>query len=249
MIVVDVFVFLLGLWLGSFFNVVAIRFLNKESIVYPSSHCPHCQRSLAPYELIPVFSYIFLKGKCRSCQARISPLYPIGEGVTALSFYIMYRQIGLTLELLPAAILVAVLMLAVMTDIRKKLILDKITLPGILALGVCRLFIGEHSFWFYLLGSAAGFLLLLFIAVISKGGMGGGDIKLYAAIGFALGPWLTLLSLLIASTLGALVGGVLILSGKMHRKQTIAFGPFIALGAYLSYLFGGAMWTWYIQMW
>lgn len=249
MVIVDIYVIIIALFLGSFFNVVAIRLLKSESFVFPPSHCPSCKHSLSLLDLIPVLSYIFLRGKCRYCSKRISPLYPLGELITALSFYSIYSYFGLSLELIPASILVIVLVLAVMTDIRKKLILDRITLPSILVLLILRVFIGEESFWYYLVGGAVGFSLLLGIAYISKGGMGGGDVKLYAAIGIALGPWLTLMSLVFASFLGAFIGYSLILAGRIKKKQPIPFAPFIWMGTLISYLVGWEIWYWYINLW
>jgi prepilin signal peptidase PulO-like enzyme (type II secretory pathway) len=248
-VIVDVFVIIFALLLGSFFNVVAIRLLKGESFVFPPSHCPSCKHSLSIVDLVPVFSYIFLRGKCRYCRSRISPLYPLGELISALSFYSIYKVLGFSLELIPASILVVVLVLAALTDIRKKLILDWITLPSIVILLILRIFIGEESFWFYLIGGAVGFTLLLGIAYLSKGGMGGGDVKLYAAIGLALGPWLTLMSLVFASLLGAIIGSILILIGKVKRKEPIPFAPFIWMGTIISYLMGWEIWNWYMNLW
>lgn len=248
MLVVDIFILIFGLIFGSFYNVVAIRLLNKESFVSPLSHCPECKHTLAIFDLIPVFSYLFLRGKCRYCQATISLIYPFGELLTALSFYVVYKQIQFTWELVVAFFFVSLLILAFLTDIRQKLILDTLTLPALIILLILRLFIGEHSFWFYLSGGILGFLLLLGIAVVSKGGMGGGDIKLYAAVGVALGPWLTLLSLFLASFFGTIIGGILMLTGTVKRKQPIAFGPFIFLGALISYLYSTSLWAWYVSL-
>ena len=142
-----------------------------------------------------------------------------------------------------------VLIVAVLTDIREQLILDVITLPAIAILLITRLFIGTEPFWFYLVGGVVGFVLLLLIAIVSRGGMGGGDIKLYAAIGVALGPWMTVMSLVVASFIGAVVGSLLMLTGVVKRKQPIAFGPFIFIGTIVAYLFGYEIWDWYISMW
>lgn len=246
-LLIDIFVLILGLIFGSFYNVVAIRLLNNESFVFPPSHCPQCKQRLNVFDLIPLFSYLFLRGKCRYCQTNISPLYPFGEGLTAVSFYLVYKEIHMTWELLVGFIFVSVLILAVLTDLRQKLILDIITLPALICLLILRLFIGQHSFWFYLSGGLIGFFVLLAIAIISKGGMGGGDIKLYAVVGVALGPVLTLQSLFLASLFGTIVGGFLMLTGLVKRKQPIPFGPFIFLGALLSYLYGDHLWAWYLN--
>ncbi|AIM15775.1 hypothetical protein HW35_05160 [Bacillus sp. X1(2014)] len=237
-----------GLVLGSFFNVVAIRLLNKQSLAFPPSHCVHCKHRLQALDLFPVFSYLFLKGKCRYCKGPISPLYPFGELLTAISIFFVYKKVGLSFELIPSLLLTVLLVISVLTDIRKQLILDIVTFPILGGLVISRLFIGTEPFWYYLLGGLVGFTLLFFIAIVSKGGMGGGDIKLYAAIGVALGPMLTIMSLVLASFVGAIAGLLLMLTGKLKRRQPIAFGPFIMVGSLISYEYGNVIWNWYMSI-
>lgn len=248
MFILDLLVFLLSLLFGSFFNVVAIRLLKKESISYPPSHCTYCNHRLGFFDLIPLFSFLFLKGRCRYCKEKISPLYPLGEGMTAIIFFVVYKEIGLTTELIPAILLSTLLILSVLTDIREKLILDVITLPSIVVLVIVRFFIGEEPFLTYLLGGAIGFCLLLLLAVVSKGGMGGGDIKLYAAIGVVLGPMPTVMSLVFASFVGAVVGVILISFKIVKRREPIAFGPSILIGTLVAYLYGTQIWNWYTSL-
>ncbi|WP_216828815.1 prepilin peptidase [Alkalihalobacterium elongatum] len=248
MLLIDIYVICTALLLGSFFNVVAIRLLNKESVAFPPSHCPNCKHKLSVFDLVPVFSYLFLKGKCRYCKVKISPLYPFGELLTATSIFIVYKFVGLQLELIPALLLTILLVISVLTDIRKQLILDVVTLPMLGLLIISRLFIGSEPFWYYLLGGVVGFALLLLIAIVSRGGMGGGDVKLYAAIGVALGPWMTVMSLVLASFVGTIVGVLLIALGIVKRKQPIAFGPFIFIGTIAAYLFGYDIWNWYLNL-
>ena len=247
-VVIDILVVFYGLVLGSFFNVVAIRLLKKESIAFPPSHCTQCNHRLHILDLIPVFSYIFLKGKCRYCQTKISALYRFGELLTAISIFFVYKNVGLSLELIPALLLTVLLVVSVLTDIREQLILDKVTLPMLGLLVISRIFIGTEPFWYYLLGGGVGFLLLLLLAIVSKGGMGGGDIKLYAAIGVALGPELTVMSLVLASFVGAIVGLFLMMTGKVKRGQPIAFGPAILIGTIMVYTYGYQIWEWYISL-
>ncbi|WP_102274396.1 prepilin peptidase [Cytobacillus massiliigabonensis] len=249
MVFVDIFVIIYALILGSFFNVVAIRFLKKESVIFPPSQCPHCNHKLSIFDLFPVLSYLFLKGKCRYCKTVISPLYPFGELLTAVSFFYIYKSIGVSLELIPALILTILLIISVLTDIREHLILDKVTLPMLGLLAITRLFIGSEPFWYYLLGGIAGFSLLFLIAIVSKGGMGGGDIKLYAAIGITLGPSLTAMSLVLASFVGAIGGLFLMMIGKVKRGQPVAFGPSILIGTIIAYTYGEEIWKWYISFW
>lgn len=249
MVLIDILVIIYGLVLGSFLNVVAIRLLKKESIAFPPSHCPNCNHRLHLFDLIPVVSYLFLDGKCRYCKTAISPLYPFGELFTAVSIFSVYKIVGIEWELFPALLLTILLVLSVLTDIREKLILDIVTFPILGLLVVSRVFIGTEPFWYYLFGGIVGFTLLFAIAIVSKGGMGGGDVKLYAAIGVALGPQLTIMSFVLASFAGAIVGIVLLITGIVKRRQPIAFGPFIFLGVLIAYLFGNDLWTWYISLW
>lgn len=245
----DIFVIVFGLVMGSFFNVVAIRLLQQKSIAFPPSHCPHCQARLRVTELIPIMSYLVLRGRCRQCRVRISPLYPFGEAVTAMSFYLVYLSVGLSSELLVGWLLCALLVVAVLTDLQEKLILDVVTIPCLFLFILLRLFIGDESFFFYMLGGFVGFLLLAAIAWLSRGGMGGGDIKIFAAIGVALGPSLTLMSFMIASFLGAIIGVLLLVFGLVERKQPIPFAPFIAAGTLIAYLYGEDLWRSYIHIW
>jgi prepilin signal peptidase PulO-like enzyme (type II secretory pathway) len=245
---IDLLVIIYALILGSFFNVVAIRLLKKESIAFPPSHCPHCKHRLHLVDLTPVFSYVFLGGKCRYCKTGISPLYPFGELLTAVSIFFVYKEVGLSLELIPALLLTILLVVSVLTDIREQLILDMVTLPMLGLLVITRLFIGTEPFWHYLLGRVIGFSLLLLLAIVSKGGMGGGDIKLYAAIGVALGPLLTVMSLVLASFVGAIAGLFLMRTGKVKRGQPVAFGPSILIGTIMAYVYGNEIWGWYISL-
>lgn len=249
MVFIDILVLIYGLVLGSFFNVVAIRLLKKESLAFPPSHCPQCNHRLHILDLIPVFSYLFLQGRCRYCRAKISALYPFGELFTAVSIFFVYKAVGLTWELIPALLLTILLVISVLTDIREKLILDIVTFPILGLLVISRLFIGVEPLWYYLLGGAVGFSLLLVIAIVSKGGMGGGDIKLYAAIGVALGPQLTIMSFVLASFAGAIVGSILLVTGIVKRRQPIPFGPFIYIGVLTAYIYGTELWSWYTSLW
>ena len=146
MLIIDLFVIIFGLILGSFFNVVAIRLLKNESLVFPPSHCVNCNHQLHTLDLVPVFSYLFLKGKCRYCKSPISSLYPFGEFLTAVSIFFVYKNVGISLELIPALLLTILLVISVLTDIREQLILDIVTLPMLGLLIFSRLFIGTNLF-------------------------------------------------------------------------------------------------------
>ncbi|MBR7554444.1 prepilin peptidase [Allobacillus sp. GCM10007491] len=240
------YIAVLGLILGSFYNVVGLRIPNRESIVRPPSHCPNCQHRLTPLELIPVFSYIALGGKCRNCRSKISPIYPFFEALTAALFVFVFYHVGFDWNLLIAWSLISLLIIISISDIHTQLIPDRVLIFFFLLIGVSRILIPTDPWYDAYLGAVVGFLLLLILAVISRGGMGGGDIKLYAVLGLALGYQNTILSLLLAAFLGTIVGLILMLLGKIKRGIPFAFGPFIALGALLAYFYGDSMIEWYV---
>jgi len=240
-------IFILGLILGSFYNVVGLRVPEKQSIVAPRSACPHCHHQLTSFELIPVFSYMFLGGKCRQCKARISPIYPLMELATGLLFVLAPLILGWTNELFVAWTLISLFIIIFVSDITYMIIPDKVLLffTGIFLLE--RIVIPLQPWWDSLAGAAAGFLLLLFIAVISKGGMGGGDIKLFALIGFVMGIKLVFISFFISALYGAIFGIIGLMTGKVKRKNPIPFGPFIAAGTLTAYFYGDMILLKYLQ--
>jgi leader peptidase (prepilin peptidase) / N-methyltransferase len=235
---VIIYLLLLGVTLGSFFNVVGLRVPIGQSIVKPRSACPNCKHLLGPLELIPVLSYLLQRGKCRQCKVGISPLYPIIELITGLLFMSAPIIMGWTSELWIAWTLISLLVIITVSDLAYTLIPDKILLFFSAVFLIERFLIPLETWWDSLLGSAIGFSLLLIISIISKGGMGGGDIKLYAVIGFALGTKLMLLSFFIATLIGAVFGIIGIVLRLLERKKPVPFGPFIAIGTLLAYFYG-----------
>jgi leader peptidase (prepilin peptidase) / N-methyltransferase len=241
-------IFIYGLLFGSFFNVVGLRVPLSQSIVAPRSACPKCKYALTPFELIPVLSYLIQRGKCRKCQARISPLYPIMEFLTGALFVVVPLALGWNAEIWVAWTLVSLFIIITVSDIKYMLIPDKILLffAGIFL--VERIFIPLTPWWDSILGAAIGFTLLLVISFVSKGGMGGGDIKLYALLGFVLGTKLVLMSLFISTLLGAVIGIIGIGLGIFERKKPIPFGPFIAVGTLIAYFFGNTIFNAYLNL-
>jgi leader peptidase (prepilin peptidase) / N-methyltransferase len=243
----------LGLLIGSFLNVAAIRVPKRESISFPPSHCVHCKHRLGLLDLVPVFSYLLLQGRCRYCKARISPIYPIGEAITAASFGIMAWWIGFAPELVPALAAVSILTAVTLSDIRYRLIPDRILLAGAILLIPLRLWSHPLPLWSYATGAVAGFTVLYAIAWLGhvwlkRDAMGGGDIKLFAFVGLFVGWKLTLLTIFVSSMLGAVAGAMIMLASKDRSQTEIPFGPFIALGAVLCYLFGESLLHWYIDL-
>ncbi|MDR0138192.1 A24 family peptidase [Metabacillus idriensis] len=242
-------IFIYGLLLGSFYNVVGLRVPMKQSIVAPRSSCPGCGHTLTAGELIPVVSYVLQGGKCRKCNASISPLYPFVEGMTALLFAAAALLIGWSGELAVALTLISLFMIIFVSDIKYMIIPDKVLLFFAGLFLIERIFIPLSPWWDSLIGAAAGFFLLLSIAFLSNGrGMGGGDIKLFAVLGFALGWKLVLLSFFLSCLVGSVIGLAAILTGKVKRRQPMPFGPSIMAGTLLAYFCGEELLMWYFRL-
>ncbi|MFJ7727109.1 prepilin peptidase [Neobacillus sp. NPDC097160] len=238
--------FFYGIILGSFFNVVSFRVPLKKSIIVPRSACPTCGHQLKAYELIPVFSYVIQRGKCHGCQSRISPIYPIFELLTGLLFMTAPLVVGWSWELVVALTLISMFMIIVVSDIHYMIIPDKILIwfAGIFLLE--RMIWPLNPWWDSLLGAVIGFTLLLIVAFVSKGGMGGGDVKLYAVLGLVLGVKLVLLSFFLSTLFGAVIGVLALLLKIVKRRQPVPFGPFIAAGTLAAYYWGSEIIDFYI---
>jgi len=243
-----IFAFIFGLVFGSFFNVVGLRVPKKESISTPPSHCTNCQRRLTLLDLIPVLSYIFLRGKCRSCGEKISPIYLLTEIVTGILFAFAVWNLGLTIETAVALLFISLLMIIVVSDFAYMLIPDKVLLFFLPFLIIGRILSPLDLWWDSLLGAVIGFGILYLIAVVSKGGMGGGDIKLFFLIGLVLGTMDTLLTLFLAAFIGMIAGLVVLKVRNQGKKTPVPFGPSIALAAIIVYFYGDAMLDWYINL-
>jgi leader peptidase (prepilin peptidase)/N-methyltransferase len=234
-----------GLIIGSFTNVLIHRFPKGESVVWPGSHCPSCKHRLRTVDLVPVLSFLFLKGRCRYCRAPISRQYPLVEILSAAGYWLVYRYYGLSIESLAGCVLVTILLCAAFTDLQTGLIPDRLTYPGILAgLALAWFTIGLQS---ALLGSLGFAVLFFVIAVASRGGMGGGDIKLAGVIGAFIGWQGALVTFVLASLLGGLAAGYLLARGQADRKSAIRFGPYLALGAFITLIWGKQIVAFYLS--
>ncbi|MGM9923789.1 MAG: prepilin peptidase [Bacillus sp. (in: firmicutes)] len=240
-----VYLAVIGLIFGSFFNVVGLRVPLGQSIVRPRSACPGCHHELTASELIPVFSYFLQKGKCRNCAQAISPIYPAIELITALLFISAPFLVGWNNHLFIAYSLISLLVIITVSDLAYMIIPNKVLLFFLVWFVVLHFFIGDLHLMNALLGMLIGFAVLLLIALLSNGGMGGGDVKLLAVLGVALGVKLVMLSLFFAILYGAAAGLLFMAIGLMKKRQPIPFGPFLALGALTSYFYGEQIVNWY----
>ncbi len=238
-------IFTYGILIGSFLNVCIYRIPRKENITTTRSHCMSCGYVLKWYDLIPLFSYLSIRGRRRKCGEKISPQYPLVEFINGLFYVWVFYIHGVTAESVLFALLTSSLIVLSIIDFRTYEIPVGINIV-ILILGVLRVILDYKHVTDYLLGliSVSGFLLLLYL--ITKGrGIGGGDIKLMAGVGLLLGVKLTILAFL----LGCIIGSVIhVLRMKIKGADNIlAFGPYLSAGIFITILYGNQIIQWYLD--
>jgi leader peptidase (prepilin peptidase)/N-methyltransferase len=242
-----------GALIGSFLNVCIFRLPKEESIITPGSHCPHCKNPIKFYDNIPLFSYFLLKGKCRHCNGPISIQYPLIEGITALSSLVLFMKFGLSLSFLIYFAFVSALIVITVIDLYHQIIPDVISLPGIGVGLLSSLIIPQITFSNSLIGALLGGGSLFLVATLyqwlfKREGMGGGDVKLLAMIGSFLGWKAVILTILLGSLIGSIIGiSIIVLKGK-DFKYAIPFGPFLSLGAVIALLYGPRIINWYLYL-
>lgn len=257
-------VFVLGLVTGSLLNVCIYRMPRKKSIITPRSHCPRCGKTIGWFDNIPLLSYIGLRGKCRFCKEKISPLYFTVELLTGLVFLSFFNHFGLSAVFVVYTALACALIVATFIDFKIREIPDEITIPGMI-LGLILSFafpqlMGKDvrfaafidSFVGLLTGGASIYLLSMFGTVVfrkklkelgEESAMGGGDVKLLAMIGAYLGWKLALLVFFLAPFFGSIVGIVLKIKNDTH---IIPYGPYLSLAAIIAILWGNKILSWII---
>ncbi len=245
-------VFILGIVIGSFLTVCIHRVPKGQSIVAPRSACPTCGTQIGWYDNVPLLSFLWLRGHCRVCQQAIAPRYPIIELVNGLGFLLIVWKFGSTWTAAIYAGLFSVFWVVTWIDWDHKIIPDMITLPGIVIGVLCATFLLPTGWFDSVLGVLIGGGILLALAWISpylfgKEGMGGGDIKFLAMVGAFLGWQQALVTLMIASVFGAVIGIGLLMLKVMRKGQYIPFGPYLAFGAVIAMLWGPEIWHWYFR--
>jgi leader peptidase (prepilin peptidase)/N-methyltransferase len=234
-----------GLVWGSFLNVVIYRLPREMSLLRPPSTCPGCGARIKPYDNIPVLSYLVLGGKCRSCGRRISFVYPAVEILTAAGFVLVFTQSGRSLDLpfFAGCLFTSALVVLGFIDYYHQVLPDAITMPGLVLALVYSFFRDDLSFRGALAGAVAGagFLLLVYGAyrlIRKREGLGMGDVTMMLMVGAYLGIWRTLLTLVLGSFVGALVGVFIIVRRKKDLQFALPFGTFLAPAAFVSALWG-----------
>jgi leader peptidase (prepilin peptidase)/N-methyltransferase len=242
--------------LGSFINVCIYRIPEKKSIVTPPSSCRNCGRGIKWHDNIPVLSYMILGGKCRYCGEPISMQYPMVEMFTGFLVALLFIKLGPTFDMFFITLAAVILIIIAGIDLRTMLIPNGTVLTllvlGVVYSGIRVLFPGVTAFplkWFEpLIGFVAASLPLFLVAVISKGGMGGGDIKLMAAAGVLLGWKGAFVAMLAGSVAGAVISLFLIILRIKGRKDMIPFGPFLCAGILFAALFTPGTVNWYLGL-
>ena len=239
----EIIVIAFGLVIGSFLNVVIYRLPRGESIVYPPSHCPNCEKEIKPYDNIPVISYIILGGKCRYCKAKISIRYFLIEILTALVFLIMYLNFkDNIIYCIFSIIFFSIMIILAFIDFEHMILPDELTLGGAVLFFVYSFFnpyLSTKESITAGIGGALFFALLYFfyLKVRKIEALGFGDVKMMLMIGFFLGIKKTIIMVFISSFLGLIVGLFFIIFKKKTMQFAMPFGTFLSIGSLLSFLY------------
>lgn len=254
-IFIEIYVFIVGMIFGSFFNVCIFRIPEKQSISNPPSHCPNCDTRLKPIDLIPVFSYLLSGRRCRYCEDKISSRYALVEILTGILFLTVFNKFLLDISLIYYLVLISLLIIITFIDFDHYIIPDGLLILGSVFAIVFNLIFKVITIKESLLGSlicGGGVLALIYLIefLVKKEVMGGGDIKLFAMLGLFLGVKNSLLVALISVYVGAIFGIISIIYSKIKKKEfnsMIPYGPFISIAAFIVILYGDEIINWYMN--
>lgn len=231
--------FIIGIIMGSFYNVVGYRLPKGESLIYPSSHCTNCNHKLTPIELIPVFSYIFLGGKCLKCKNKISLFYPLFEFATGILFVLSYLIFGLSLNCLLSITFISMILIIIISDYQSMIINDSVLIVFSIIMIIELYFIrGLSGLGMSIINGIFSFGVMYLIKIFGdfifkKESMGGGDIKLLFVFGLVLGLPMSIISIFLASIIGLPISLILL---KKNTTHEIPFGPFLGISAIILFL-------------
>ena len=249
-----ILIFIYGLLIGSFLNVVIYRIPREENIAWPGSHCPGCGHGLKWYDNIPLLSYLLLKGRCRYCKEEISLQYPLVEalnGIIYVLLYIFFYQVKLDFVFL--ALISSTLLAILVIDLKEQLIPDVLVvivlISSIIHKALLHFLEGiPYPLTDSLLGLIIAGGLFLLIVFVSRGGMGGGDVTLIGALGFVLGVRNIFLVIFLSFILGSLISVFLLATKLKSRKDPIPFGPFIVMSFFITLFSGDFILNWYLNL-
>lgn len=238
-----VLIILLGLIIGSFLNVCIYRISRDESIFFPQSHCTSCGYSLKPKDLVPVFSYIFLGGRCRSCKEKISITYPLVETLNACLYLLIYLKYGFTLDFLKFCLFASLLIVIGFIDFETKYVYNSTVIFGVVSGVLFDMLIWIETKtmpWNYIVGAFIGFGVIYLIVILTHG-MGEGDIDIALICGLFLGVEGIVVALFIAIIIGGIVAGLILIFKLKNKKDEIAFVPYLAIGGIIASLYGSLL--------
>ncbi|MDP2719511.1 MAG: prepilin peptidase [Dehalococcoidia bacterium] len=233
---------------GSFLNVCMDRLPEEQSIIKPPSHCPVCNRKLGPLDLVPVLSYLWLRGRCRYCRAPIPVRLSAVEMVTGLLFAFLYLRFGITMELGVYIVFTSLLIVIFVTDLEHQLVLDKITFPGMGFALLAALLLPGPGILKVLLGGGIGLAAMALPFLVYRRGMGLGDVKLGALIGLMTGYPVVITALLMAVISGGLFAAFLLIFKISRRDDAVPFATFLTTATVVSLFWGQEIWRWYLNL-
>lgn len=233
-------IFILGITIGSFLNVCIYRIPREESIAFPPSHCTSCGYSLKPYDLIPIFSYLFLKGRCRRCSEKISIKYPLIELLNGFIYTVIFYFYVMSISTIFLLIFSSLLIVISAIDFKTMEVYTSTIIFGVI-LAIIYIALGSYfneiNYKDNLLGGLIGFLIIFLIVKITRG-MGEGDYEIAGLCGLFLGFRLILVALFLGIVIAGIVASIILILKLKGRKAEIAFGPYIAIGTFISMIVG-----------
>lgn len=245
----EILILIIGLCIGSFLNVCIYRIPREESIAFPPSHCTSCGYELKAVDLIPIISYLFLKGKCRKCGEKISIKYPLVELLNGVLYLLIFLRFGLSLSFVFYSLLTSLLIVISYIDLDSKYIYSSTTILGVVLAAiyiVVGLYTKDISISNNVLGGAIGYGIIYLIVVITKG-MGQGDAEVAGVCGLFIGIKGILVCLFIAVVLGGLVAAIILIFKLKEKKSEIAFSPYISIGLIVYILLGKEILSLYLN--
>ncbi len=242
----------LGAVIASFLNVCIDRLPARQSIISPPSHCPFCRHRLAVKDLVPILSYLALRGRCRYCRAAIPRRILWLEIANAALFGYLYSQYGASAELAVIASYCCLFIVIMVIDLEQGLIPNRIVYPAMIAAVIVSVFLPGLAvvpgIKYAAIGGGIGFGLALLVAVLSRGGMGFGDVKMAALMGLVIGYPMIFFTLILSAIIGGVVALVLLITKKKKRREGIPFGPILSIATIVTLLWGGSILNWYLGL-
>lgn len=245
----EILIFLYGVLIGSFLNVCIYRIPREESINFPPSHCTTCNYKLRLIDLVPVLSYLFLGGKCRSCKEKISLKYPVIELLNGIMYLLLFLNFGFSVTFIKYCIFTSIMIVIAMIDFETTFVYRSITILAMIVGSILTIIQAGNDNGI-VLDSIVGFILstsIIFLIVVVTRGMGEGDIEIAAICGLFLGMKGVIVTLFLSFIMGGIVSSLILILKLKERKDEIPFGPYLAIGGMVAMLYGNLLMDFYIK--